>query len=233
MKGKQGDGLADLIAELKEMPDPRLVVIDTLSLFLPEAKGNVTYAQEYDQMTEIRKVIGMFPHLSILAITHINKGENSDQFEAMYGTRGKGAGSDVQMLMIREAGQNRASLKIRGNDLADCISTLTWLPGELRWEVNDTTAAGEEGYDEAASRCKEVAQVQANRTNERKRSGPKPVKGEQARADAIALLKDGPMLSRDFKKAMKDKGHSDDAFRKAQEHLGFRVIDGHYRLPPL
>jgi len=61
----------------REHPDARLIILDTLAAFEPKHTGRNTdgYADAYNTMELLKKVAKEF-HLSILVITHTNKGKD-------------------------------------------------------------------------------------------------------------------------------------------------------------
>lgn len=144
------------------------------------------------------------------------------------------AASDVQMCLLRED-STQGKLMMRGNDLSSGITTLTWAAEKLRWRVGPSTFAGDKEYEEMSVKFQQaIRNLIEQPAKPRKKSGPPAYRLEAARNDAVALLKNNPLIPEVFNKGMREKGHKPGTIRSARDSLGIRIMqaDGCYRLPP-
>jgi hypothetical protein len=227
------DGLTKLVEGLNLLPNPRLVVIDTLTHFLPECgKDGFGYNRESNILTRIRKLTTQFEGLNILATTHLDKGEHKNIFDGIYGTKGGMRGAtDAQMCLLREG--DRADLKIQGNDLPDCITSLTWDPKALAWSKGQCSASGEKDYQDKDAKFQEAAQSggSSKGKSKRKKPGPEPVVSVAAMKMGQILFDKGINRPNAWKEEMERQGFTGSTIRAAREKLfNGRDKDGVYLL---
>jgi RecA-family ATPase len=108
-------GLELLEAKITEIPNLRLVIIDTLQKFRKPAKGNANlYAEDYETVTKIKDVADRLG-VCILLIHHLRKAESDDIFDTLSGSLGLTGGADGNLVMENAKGQT--TLHITGRDV--------------------------------------------------------------------------------------------------------------------
>ena len=113
---KLSDGLIVQLEEyLKDYPDSRLVVIDTLQKVRTDSKDNA-YASDYGDISLIKEFADRHS-LAVIVVHHIRKQKDSDVFNMVSGTTGLTGSADTTFVLEKE---NRASdtakLYVTGRD---------------------------------------------------------------------------------------------------------------------
>ena len=108
-------GLELLEAKISEIPNLRLVIIDTLQKFRKPSRstGNL-YAEDYETVTKIKDVADRLG-VCILLIHHLRKAEADDVFDTLSGTLGLTGGTDGNLVMENTHGVT--TLYITGRDV--------------------------------------------------------------------------------------------------------------------
>jgi len=113
-------GVSDLEAWLKEHPNARLVVVDTLQKVKPRRRsaGNV-YEQDSDDVGALKALADRYG-VAIVCIHHRRKGsEGGDDLEAVSGSYGLTGAADGILSLKRERGRSDAVLTATGRDLEE------------------------------------------------------------------------------------------------------------------
>lgn len=113
---KLSDGLIVQLEDyLKDYPDSRLIVIDTLQKIRTASKDNA-YASDYGDISQIKDFADRH-FLSVIVVHHIRKQSDSDVFNRVSGTTGLTGSADATFVLEKE---NRASdtakLYVTGRD---------------------------------------------------------------------------------------------------------------------
>lgn len=113
---KLSDGLIVQLEEyLKDYPDSRLIVIDTLQKVRTDSKDNA-YASDYGDISLIKEFADRHS-LAVIVVHHIRKQKDSDVFNMVSGTTGLTGSADTTFVLEKE---NRASdtakLYVTGRD---------------------------------------------------------------------------------------------------------------------
>jgi hypothetical protein len=102
---KLSDGLVRQLEDyLKEYPDSRLIVIDTLQKIRTASKDNA-YANDYGDISLIKEFADRHS-LAVVVVHHIRKQGDSDVFNKVSGTTGLTGSADATFVLEKE---NRAS----------------------------------------------------------------------------------------------------------------------------
>lgn len=126
-------GLEFLEAKIIEIPNVRLVIIDTLQKFRTPAKGNANlYAEDYETVSKIKDIADRLG-VCILLIHHLRKAESDDIFDTLSGSLGLTGGSDGNLVMQRIRGTT--TLHITGRDLEDVEYAIELDPQMLAWRI--------------------------------------------------------------------------------------------------
>ena len=119
---------AGLIEELEawrvRVANPKLIVIDTLSMVRPPKKANQdSYAADYDAISPLQKYAGEH-RLAIIVVHHVRKAEAEDPLEAVSGTNGA---ADTIMVLNRTT--DGPKLYGRGRDIEEIEKALKFDSG--------------------------------------------------------------------------------------------------------
>jgi hypothetical protein len=127
-------GGADEIAEWIDLvPQPRLVVLDTLAAFRPERPSRDTqYQIDYGAIDKLQKIAGD-KHLAILVLAHDRKMAADDPIDAVSGTLGLTGCADGVAIITR-TGQG-TTLYLRGRDIEEQELAITFDPKSCRWSI--------------------------------------------------------------------------------------------------
>jgi RecA-family ATPase len=108
-------GLELLEAKISEIPNLRLVIIDTLQKFRKPLKSNGNlYAEDYETVSKIKDVADRLG-VCILLIHHLRKAESDDIFDTLSGSLGLTGGTDGNLVMENVRGNT--TLHITGRDV--------------------------------------------------------------------------------------------------------------------
>ncbi|MBX5179928.1 AAA family ATPase [Rhizobium lentis] len=129
---KIGSGLIEeLDAWRAKAANPKLIVIDTLSMVRPPKKANQdSYAADYDAISPLQKYAGEH-RLAVIVVHHVRKAEAEDPLEAVSGTNGLTGAADTIMVLNRTT--DGPKLYGRGRDIEEIEKALRFDKGT--WEV--------------------------------------------------------------------------------------------------
>ena len=113
---KLSDGLIVQLEDyLKEYPDSRLIVIDTLQKIRTASKDNA-YASDYGDISLIKDFADRHS-LAVIVVHHIRKQNDSDVFNKVSGTTGLTGSADATFVLEQESRvSNAAKLYVTGRD---------------------------------------------------------------------------------------------------------------------
>ena len=113
---KLSDGLIVQLEDyLKEYPDSRLIVIDTLQKVRTASKDNA-YASDYGDISLIKDFADRHS-LAVIVVHHIRKQNDSDVFNKVSGTTGLTGSADATFVLEQESrASNAAKLYVTGRD---------------------------------------------------------------------------------------------------------------------
>ena len=113
------EGLPEIIeAHLKQYPDTKLIVIDTLQKVRNGAKRNEgAYAADYREVSTIKKIADKHG-ICILIVHHVKKGTEKDAFSSISGTFGITGSADTMYVMTSDDKESSVKkLHITGRDV--------------------------------------------------------------------------------------------------------------------
>ncbi len=128
-------GLRRLETWMKEHPNTRLIVIDTLEKMRPRRRsgGNI-YADDYAACEELKSFADAYG-VAVLIVHHTRKGMGDDAVEAVSGSYGLTGGVDGVITLKRERGRGDASLFITGRDVNEQDLALGWNAELCLWSI--------------------------------------------------------------------------------------------------
>jgi hypothetical protein len=134
-------GLDDMEAWCNSVPDPTLIMIDTLEKFrTPPKSGTQSYSTDYEAITGLQAIAKSRPGLGIVLLHHDRKMDADDPFDTVSGTLGLTGAADTILIMKRKDGAVR--LFVRGRDVEESDTPLQFNKNTCRWTLmNDTVAA--------------------------------------------------------------------------------------------
>ena len=130
---KLSDGLIVQLEDyLKEYPDSRLIVIDTLQKIRTASKDNA-YASDYGDISLIKDFADRHS-LAVVVVHHIRKQNDSDVFNKVSGTTGLTGSADATFVLEQESrASNAAKLYVTGRDTPYQEFTLRFC--DCSWEL--------------------------------------------------------------------------------------------------
>ena len=131
-----GGGLEkQLDAFIKEHPDTRLIIIDTLQKIREAGEERHSYASDYDVITRLKRFADE-KGVCLLLVHHTRKQQADDRFDKISGTNGLMGAADGAFLLQKERRtDSAATLDISGRDLQDQRLYLKKDEERLVWEL--------------------------------------------------------------------------------------------------
>jgi len=131
-----GRGLEDCIRTwIEEQPNPRLIVIDTMSAVAPSLRGNDRHTEEYAMLRGLADLTNDVPSIVIVLIHHTRKGEAEDTMHKISGSQGLTAATDGNMVLSRVPGAKKATLSIRPRNAEEAELTVVRDDATLTWQL--------------------------------------------------------------------------------------------------
>jgi AAA domain/IclR helix-turn-helix domain len=116
------------------VPDPRLVVIDTLAMVrAPKKRDETNYDADYAAVLQLRQLANEFG-VAIVVAHHLRKAEADDAFDTVSGTLGLTGAPDT-VLVLKRDGTGHFVLHGRGRDLAEIEKAMTFDPDTCMWQI--------------------------------------------------------------------------------------------------
>ena len=132
------EGLEEQIAGfVKDHPGTRLIIIDTLKKIRPGDDDTYSYARDYADMTQLKKIADD-NGICLLLVHHTRKKEDeSDAFNTVSGTNGLTGAADGSFIFAKKRRTDSdAVLQFTGRDLQDQIFYLSKNRETLTWELD-------------------------------------------------------------------------------------------------
>ena len=132
------EGLEEQIAGfVKDHPGTRLIIIDTLKKIRPGDDDTYSYARDYADMTQLKKIADD-NGICLLLVHHTRKKvDESDAFNTVSGTNGLTGAADGSFIFAKKRRTDSdAVLQFTGRDLQDQIFYLSKNRETLTWELD-------------------------------------------------------------------------------------------------
>lgn len=128
-------GLDDIEEWLKNHPEARLVIIDTLKRVRPsDNRGGRLYDDDYDAIAGLGDLAKQYG-VSIVVIHHTRKLESGDPLELVSGSNGLTGAADGVLVLQRVRGKADAELFSTGRDFEDKELALKWDKDLCQWNL--------------------------------------------------------------------------------------------------
>lgn len=136
-----GGGLEEQLQKfLKEYPDTRLVIIDTLQKIRADSSDKYSYSNDYDVIGRLKQIADT-GGICLLLVHHTRKQQADDKFDMISGTNGLLGAADGAFLLHKEKRTaNAAILDVSGRDQQDQRLYLNRDPERLVWELDKVEA---------------------------------------------------------------------------------------------
>ena len=132
-----GKGLDEqLQGFVKEYPDTRLIIIDTLQKVREVGGDNYSYANDYEIITRIKKFTDRYG-ICVLLVHHTRKQTADDKFEMISGTTALLGAADGGFILQKEKRtNNNATLDVLGRDQPDQRLHIVRNTETLLWDLD-------------------------------------------------------------------------------------------------
>lgn len=129
-------GIEALDGWLRDHPDCRLVVVDTLARFKPQSAGRRTQYDEDRNAVDPLIPLAAEHGVTILLVHHLREMESDDPLDMIHGGAGLTGGVDGALVLKRKRGRADAFLHIDGRDLENPAElALKWDSSAASWTI--------------------------------------------------------------------------------------------------
>jgi RecA-family ATPase len=124
-------------AFVRDHPDARLIIIDTLQKIREAGGDKYSYANDYEIVTKLKNFSDKH-NICLLVVHHTRKMESSDSFDMISGTNGLlGAADGAFIMQKKKRTDNEATLSIVGRDQQDQELTLDFDREHCTWNMTN------------------------------------------------------------------------------------------------
>jgi hypothetical protein len=134
-------GLVILEDWIRSKPQPRLIVVDVLTMVRSQKKKDQTnYESDYAAVLQLRELAGR-NGIAIVAICHLRKGDSDDAFDTVSGTLGLTGAPDSVLVLKRDTASGAIILHGRGRDLVEIEKAMMFDPDTCVWRIAGEASA--------------------------------------------------------------------------------------------
>lgn len=127
--------LEQLQDELKENPNTKLIIIDTLQKIRGTPnKTDSMYGYDYKEMTKIKSFADEHK-ICIVVIHHLKKGDEDDTFDKINGSTGLRGAADTTIILSKIKDKKEVKFSIEGRDVESNEKLLIFNKDTLKWKV--------------------------------------------------------------------------------------------------
>ena len=127
--------LEELENHLKEFPNVKLIIIDTLQKVREtKSNGNNMYSQDYSEMAKIKSFADEHK-ICIVLIHHLKKGQEDDVFQKLNGSNGITGAADTIIVLSKIKNKKEVKFSIEGRDVESNEKLLLFNKETFKWEV--------------------------------------------------------------------------------------------------
>jgi hypothetical protein len=144
-------GLEQLEGWLKQHPEARLVVIDTLKKVRTPVRGNHgLYDQDYEALEPLQELAQRYA-VTIIVVHHLRKQDADDPIDMLSGSTGLAASADGILILQRTRGEMDATLTVVHREGEELELALSFDKDSTSWEI-----AGDAEYLRLSSEARAV-----------------------------------------------------------------------------
>lgn len=149
-----GGGLVPQIENyIKANPDTLLVVIDTLQQVRSLGSDNMTYANDYKDISALKAISDKY-EIAVICVHHLRKMKDDDPFNMISGTMGLSGSADGSYVLVRENRMSaKAKLSMTGRDIQDTEIKLEFDKVNCLWKLVEHDVYDEFANDESIIRA--------------------------------------------------------------------------------
>jgi hypothetical protein len=126
-------GIEDIAEWCQSVPNPVMVVIDTLEKFRAPADGRKgAYSADYEAVAALQKLAHQH-RIAVVIVHHDRKMDADDPFDTVSGTLGLTGAADTILIVKRKAGA--VTLHARGRDIEEKETALQFEKCTCRWTI--------------------------------------------------------------------------------------------------
>jgi len=128
-------GAEALDAWLKEYPETRLVVVDTLAKIRKPARGQNIYTEDYSALEELLPLASKH-QVAVVVVHHLRKAAAADPVDEISSSTGLTAGVDGFLILRRTPGSKGPTLYVDGRDIEEPTEyALIWNLNTATWTI--------------------------------------------------------------------------------------------------
>lgn len=124
-------GVVDIAEWADSVPEPRLVILDTLAGVRP-IKTNNGYTEDYEALGELHRLAND-RGLAVVVLHHTRKMEADDPIDTVSGTLGLTGCADTVVVIARSS--QGTTLYVRGRDVEEAEHAITFDKQTCRWAI--------------------------------------------------------------------------------------------------
>lgn len=124
-------GLADLDNWCRQVPNPKLIAVDTLAKIRPSTGSRKSqYDLDYEALTGLHEIAHTH-QVAIVVVHHTRKADAEDVFDTVSGTLGLTGSADSILILSKRSG--KVVLNARGRDIEESETALSFDGGTGQW----------------------------------------------------------------------------------------------------
>jgi hypothetical protein len=129
-------GVEDIAEWIKQTPDSRLIVLDTLAGVKP-IKTQQGYTEDHESLAALQR-LASDAGISIVVLHHVRKMEAEDPIDTVSGTLGLTGCADSILVLNRSS--KGTTLYVRGRDVEEAEHAITFDKHSCKWTILGTAA---------------------------------------------------------------------------------------------
>lgn len=126
--------LEELESHLKEFPNVKLIILDTLQKVRGNQGTDNMYSNDYKEISKIKSFADEHK-ICIVLIHHLKKGKEDDIFDKINGSTGITGAADTTIILSKEKGKKEVLFSIQGRDVESTDKLLIFNKDTFKWEV--------------------------------------------------------------------------------------------------
>lgn len=144
-------GLTYLTGWMKDYPDTRMIVLDTLAKVQPMSDRAGSYLTDYALLSTLSE-LALEHQVAVLCLTHTRKTPADDPLDSVLGSTGMVAEPDGVLVLRRERGSAEAKLWVSCKETDDRWDHLMWDADTKLWSVTGRSETLDDEPRQAGSR---------------------------------------------------------------------------------